>query len=408
MPLTRRTSDSRSLQEKPHHGFRSINEPPDNFGFVIHGYDRSMLISCPKCTTSYRIEPAALRPVGQSMRCLRCRHVWYRANTQALTSIARQYRSDVAAYATDPGPSDHHMAPTHEAVVIEADFRLKTYDRYKPGPDRSETVDGLDSDSPEQDATPNPSPPIRHHAVEEQPAVIPTADGIDRCDTSAFDPAYAQPLAQAPTLSWAGEAAEPIGETARAWHPGDTGGLRADRRGAQASEPAARGWRPRAAGWNPAVRNTAAVGATAIIGLSLIAGAVASLVTWRSDVVRWLPKTASLYAAIGLPVNLRGVVFTAIRTEAGNRNGVQVLTVAGTLVSTSAVSVKVPRLRFAIRSRSGDEIQSWTAPPPKTVLAAGETVLFQSQIEAPSREGAQVLVRFVNDYNRPDVLAALQ
>ena len=33
------------------------------------------------------------------------------------------------------------------------------------------------------------------------------------------------------------------------------------------------------------------------------------LIVWRTDVVKVLPQTASLYAAIGLPVNLRGLAF---------------------------------------------------------------------------------------------------
>ena len=35
----------------------------------------------------------------------------------------------------------------------------------------------------------------------------------------------------------------------------------------------------------------------------------AALIGWRAEVVRFLPQTASLYAAIGLPVNLRGLAF---------------------------------------------------------------------------------------------------
>src|SRR6185503_3568094 len=46
--------------------------------------------------------------------------------------------------------------------------------------------------------------------------------------------------------------------------------------------------------------------ATAIAAL-LAANAV--LLGWRTDVVRLMPQTASLFAAIGLPVNLRGVAF---------------------------------------------------------------------------------------------------
>src|SRR5262249_55878201 len=70
------------------------------------------------------------------------------------------------------------------------------------------------------------------------------------------------------------------------------------------------------------------------------------LIGWRSDVVRWLPQTASLYAAIGLPVNLRGLIFTGVTTEREAQSGVEVLVVQGTIVNTVKRPVEVPRLGF--------------------------------------------------------------
>ena len=57
------------------------------------------------------------------------------------------------------------------------------------------------------------------------------------------------------------------------------------------------------------------------------------LIGWRNDVVRWLPQTASLYAAVGLPINLRGLVFTNVTTERETHEGVEVLVVEGSIVN---------------------------------------------------------------------------
>ncbi len=57
------------------------------------------------------------------------------------------------------------------------------------------------------------------------------------------------------------------------------------------------------------------------------------LIGWRSNVVRWLPQTASLYAAIGLPVNLRGLIFANVTTERETHDGVEVLVVQGSIVN---------------------------------------------------------------------------
>src|SRR5215468_8249347 len=70
------------------------------------------------------------------------------------------------------------------------------------------------------------------------------------------------------------------------------------------------------------------------------------LIGWRSNVVRWLPQMASFYAAIGLPVNLRGLVFTNVTTERETNDGVEVLVVQGMIVNIVKRAVEVPRLRF--------------------------------------------------------------
>ena len=52
----------------------------------------------------------------------------------------------------------------------------------------------------------------------------------------------------------------------------------------------------------------------------------------------------------------------------------QVLLVQGRIVSTAKRVVDVPRLRFAIRDGSGNEIYTWTALPSRSLLAPGETL----------------------------------
>jgi hypothetical protein len=137
----------------------------------------------------------------------------------------------------------------------------------------------------------------------------------------------------------------------------------------------------------------------ALIALNL------ALIGWRTDVVRWLPQTASLYAAIGLPVNLRGLVFANVATEKETHDGVPVLLVEGTIVNAAKRSVEVPRLRFAIRDRDGQEIYGWTALPDRNALMPGEALPFRSRLASPPPEAHQVLVRF---FNRRDLVAGTQ
>jgi len=114
----------------------------------------------------------------------------------------------------------------------------------------------------------------------------------------------------------------------------------------------------------------------------------------RNEVVRFVPQTASLFAAIGLPVNLRQLVFDDVKISKEETDGILVLVVEGNIVSAAAKSVEVPRLRFGVRNAGGQEIYSWTAQPSRTLLSPGETLPFRSRLASPPAEANDVVVRF--------------
>ena len=108
--------------------------------------------------------------------------------------------------------------------------------------------------------------------------------------------------------------------------------------------------------------------ATAIL---LLIAINAGLIAWRADIVRLLPQTASLYAAIGLPVNLRGLVFTDIVTRKETQDGVQMLVVEGVIKSTSqARRSRCRGCALPCATRNGHEIYTWTALPARNTHRA--------------------------------------
>ncbi len=128
----------------------------------------------------------------------------------------------------------------------------------------------------------------------------------------------------------------------------------------------------------------------------------ALLVGWRDEFVRVMPQTASFYALLGLNVNLRGMSFDGVGTSVEQNQGAPVLVVEGNIVNASGKLEDVPRLKFAVRNASGQEVYSWTAAPPRQTLAPGEAVAFHSRLASPPVEAHDVLVRFVT---RRDILA---
>jgi predicted Zn finger-like uncharacterized protein len=131
----------------------------------------------------------------------------------------------------------------------------------------------------------------------------------------------------------------------------------------------------------------------------LLALVLVCMIAGRRQIVRLLPQTASLYARIGLPVNLRGLAFENIKTIREVDDGVPILIVEGDIVGTTGRHTEVPRLRFAVTDDSGKEIYAWTARPAKTLLPPGETLPFRSRLASPPGEASGVTVRFFNRHD---------
>ncbi|MEA2929012.1 MAG: hypothetical protein QOG38_1440 [Hyphomicrobiales bacterium] len=140
----------------------------------------------------------------------------------------------------------------------------------------------------------------------------------------------------------------------------------------------------------------------------LIAASLAALIAligWRDKVVRQVPQTASLFAAVGLPVNLRGLSFENVTSSTEISDGMPVLIVEGTIVNLTRKPLEVPRLRFALRNNAGHEVYAWTAQPPKPTVGSGNGLVFRTRLASPPPDGRDVIVRF---FNRRDVTAGLQ
>jgi predicted Zn finger-like uncharacterized protein len=119
-----------------------------------------------------------------------------------------------------------------------------------------------------------------------------------------------------------------------------------------------------------------------------------ALVGARSEVVRFLPQTASLFSAIGLPVNLRNLKFENMRISKDAQEGLSSLVIEGTIVSLASKATEVPRLRFAARDASGQELYTWTSMPSRSVLGPGDKLDFRSRLVSPPENATDVVVRF--------------
>ena len=132
-----------------------------------------------------------------------------------------------------------------------------------------------------------------------------------------------------------------------------------------------------------------------VAGLAL-AVLVPLVLLGRVTVVRAMPQTASLFAGIGLPVNLRGIDIrdiAAFQIPAEGDNPAR-LVVEGDIVSVARERVPVPPIEVEIRDPSGQPLYRWSVPGPRGALEPSERARFKASLSAPPEKGRQVEVRF--------------
>jgi predicted Zn finger-like uncharacterized protein len=318
-----------------------------------------MLIVCPSCATSYDVEPARLEPDGRQVRCVRCRTVWHAQPSHAAKLLA-------AAEALGPAsPGQIAEAPVYAAAA----------------PAMASADAGGESEWPDQAAEPEPEP-----EDEGEPAAPALADDT-AADVSAAPDVEAPPIvpvdldAGRPPIDI--DVADPAGAARPPAKDVESYAARFTRRTGKKRQ---RAW--------SLTRLQIAILALLVVD--------AVIVGWRRDIVRLLPQTASFYALLGLPVNLRGLVFDDVSTSTEQHDGVPILVVQGMIVNRTSASTGVPRLKLAVRNAAKQEIYAWTAAPPRTNLSAYQAVAFRTRLASPPSEAADVLVRFVN---RRDIIA---
>jgi predicted Zn finger-like uncharacterized protein len=305
-----------------------------------------MLIVCPNCATSYDVDVATLRPNGRKVRCVRCKTVWQAELSQADRLMA-------AAEALAP------VRRTVEAITGGGitggamDEAAADMDEFgEPVPAHLQTQADAWFDGPEED----PSVVMDPLAME-SPSIAPT--DLDD-DPEAEDDDAERPVDDVETL-----AAQRYPDGGRfAWLRWPLSGMQ-----------------------------------SVILALILLDAIV---IGWRNDFVRLMPQTASFYARLGMPVNLRGLAFDNLSTSTEQHEGVPILVVEGDIVNETHKIVDVPRLRFAVRNAGRQEIYSWTAVLPRTLLSPGDAAPFRTRLASPPPDAYDVLVRFLN---RNDIYA---
>ena len=135
-----------------------------------------------------------------------------------------------------------------------------------------------------------------------------------------------------------------------------------------------------AAGW---------IGLAAILLLIVWGG-----VRYRDAIASVWPQTSTLYAALGMPVNTRGIAFTSVSYRRETEAGQQVLTVNGTLVNVSGRDVPVPNIEVTLTDNGQRKVDHWVFSPGISNMKPGQRTAFATRRTNPPSEARHLEMAF--------------
>ncbi|ABS63215.1 MJ0042 family finger-like protein [Parvibaculum lavamentivorans DS-1] len=115
---------------------------------------------------------------------------------------------------------------------------------------------------------------------------------------------------------------------------------------------------------------------------------------YRMEIAAAWPATTKVYAALGEPINLRGLEFRNVSYERQTEEGLPVLAVRGEVVNVSGERVALPRLRVALLDEKQQELYHWTFAIAETQLPPNEAAPFITRLSSPPPEARDIEVRF--------------
>ena len=117
-------------------------------------------------------------------------------------------------------------------------------------------------------------------------------------------------------------------------------------------------------------------------------------VQYRQTIASLWPQSASLYAAVGLPVNVRGIELTNISYQQEYEDGQPVLSVTGKVVNISNRELPVPEIRVVLLDDAKHELYHWNFDAGIPTLKQGGESTFVTRLSSPPPEARNLNVRF--------------
>ena len=310
-----------------------------------------MIVSCPNCSTNFKVPEAAL---GRMMRCARCGHVW---------------REGAPEHVHEPAFAE--PAPMVAAAMDDIPFSAEPDPDFAPAP--SSAYDSFDDEIPLE--SPGANAP-RHEP----------------------DPVFEQMLADGdPTLSeidklgFAGEGNDPFGD-----EDGDDPFAKMSElmsaRQPESMPDVFSTPRPK----KPLPRRKGAFILWILVAVLVLAAVALGGYFFQDRLIDHWPGLSGFYERIGLRRDEvgAGLNFRNYSSERGMQDNNEVLVVRGVIANTTEQKHEIPLLRLALYNGAA-LLQEKIISPPQATLDGKATVGFKVTLEQPDVNATRFEVTFI-------------
>jgi len=119
-------------------------------------------------------------------------------------------------------------------------------------------------------------------------------------------------------------------------------------------------------------------------------------VNYREQIASLWPQSSSLYSALGMKVNARGIAFTGVSRRYETEDDQVVLSVSGDIVNVSARELAVPQVVVTLTGNDARALYHWSFTPSATTLKPGESVHFLTRLSNPPGAARHLELRFAD------------
>lgn len=321
-----------------------------------------MIITCPRCESSFNVDGNALGTTGRRVKCSKCSHLWHALpdtpppEEEAPTPDTAQ----AAAAAGMDAPDDDSVSAALDRILSENAPEASADPAAKDSEDGEAEADG------DADAAPD--------FGESDDAPFPAVDTDDADHTGDTDDQQAAE----------GESADSADGAESDGFPPPPSMLKEDREDNPLRRP-------------PPRRRAGGIMAVSLVALVvLIAGIGVAGFVMQSKIVMWFPASSKLYAMVGLEPDILGMGLRIVEPKPTKRleGDDEILVVEGQISNTSDKPISVPLMRGALLDENGKELHVWTFRAGKADALPGEPVIYKTEFRNPPPAAARLDITF--------------